>query len=243
MVATPIGNLQDITVRALETLRSVDLIACEDTRHSLQLLNAFEIRKPLISCHGHNEERAARQVVAALDEGKSLAFVSDAGTPGVSDPGGILAAAVHAAGHRVVPIPGPSALAAILSVAGVPGKRVCFDGFLSPKSGRRKNQLKELLGAGEICIVYESPFRVVALLRDLGAIDPECQVVLGRELTKLHEEILRGAPLALADELEGRAAVKGEFVVAMHPKPRKAEKPGKDASYFKDGGEFDGAED
>lgn len=234
MVATPIGNLKDITIRALETLREVDLIVCEDTRHSLQLLNAFEIKKPLISCHGYNEERAAQKVIGELMDGKNLAYISDAGTPGVSDPGGILASLVQTAGFQVVPIPGPSALAAMISIAGVPGKRICFDGFLSPKSGRRKNQLKELLASGEICIVYESPFRVVALLKDLDTVEPECQCVIGRELTKMHEEILRGHPRELSNELESRAAIKGEFAILMHPPVRKAKKSRPDPSYFKD---------
>jgi len=242
MVATPIGNLKDITLRALETLRAVDLIVCEDTRHSLRLLNAFEIKKPLISCHGYNEERAAQRVIGELMDGKNLAYISDAGTPGVSDPGGILASLVQGAGFQVVPIPGPSALAAMISIAGVPGKRICFDGFLSPKSGRRKNQLKELLGSGEIGIVYESPFRIVAFLKDLAEVEPECQCVIGRELTKIHEEILRGTPEALYAELSARPSIKGEFAVLMHPPFRKTEKARQDPAYFKDDDENDDSE-
>lgn len=234
MVATPIGNLKDITIRALETLREVDMIICEDTRHSLRLLNAFEIKKPLISCHGYNEERAAQRIIGELMDGKNLAYISDAGTPGVSDPGGILASLVHKAGFQVVPIPGPSALAAMISIGAVPGKRICFDGFLSPKSGRRKNQLKELLSSGEICIVYESPFRILALLSDLTEVEPNCQCVIGRELTKIHEEVLRGSPEELRLELEGRPAIKGEFAVLMHPPLKKAEKARLDPAYFKE---------
>jgi 16S rRNA (cytidine1402-2'-O)-methyltransferase len=226
MVGTPIGNLKDITLRALETLKAVDAIVCEDTRHSLRLLNAYEITKPLISCHGYNEERAAQRVIAELGAGKDLAYVSDAGTPGISDPGSILVDLVVQAGFAVVPIPGPSALAAMVSVAGVPGKRVSFDGFLSPKSGRRKNQLKELLSSGDICVVYESPHRIVQLLRDLDAVEPECRVVLGRELTKIHEELLRGKPAAVREILEKRQSVKGEIALLINPPRKKAGRGG-----------------
>lgn len=221
MVATPIGNLKDITLRALETLKAVGAIVCEDTRHSLRLLNAYEISKPLISCHGYNEDKAAHRVIAELQAGKDLAYISDAGTPGISDPGSILVDRVVQAGFAVVPIPGPSAMAAMVSVAGVPGKRVCFDGFLSPKSGRRKNQLKDLLSSGEICIVYESPHRIIQLLRDLNEVEPECQVVLGRELTKIHEELLRGRPAAVKEILEARQSVKGEIALLINPPLRK----------------------
>ena len=213
IVATPLGNLGDITLRAIETLRSVDLIAAEDTRHSLGLLNHLEIRKPLISCHGHNEDKAAQRVVAALREGKSAAFISDAGTPGISDPGARLVRRVRDAGFGVSPVPGPSAMTALASVAGASGRRLVFDGFLSPKSGRRKKQLKEVLDLGDNCIVYESPFRIVKLLDDLAALAPERRIVVGRELTKLHEEILEGTPGQLAAEFSARPAIKGEFAV------------------------------
>ncbi len=217
MVGTPIGNLKDITLRALETLREVDAIVCEDTRHSVRLLNAYEIHKPLISCHGYNEDKAAHRVITELQAGKNLAYVSDAGTPGISDPGAILVARVVEAGFTVLPIPGPSALASMVSVAGLPGKRVSFDGFLSPKSGRRKTQLKDLLLSGDICIVYESPHRIVQLLRDLDEVEPACQVVLGRELTKIHEELLRGSPAELQAILEARQSIKGEIAVLIAP--------------------------
>ena len=137
IVATPIGNLGDITFRALETLKSVDVIAAEDTRHTLQLLNHFEIRKPLISCRSQNEKFASEKIIALLDEGKNVAYASDAGTPGISDPGAILAGTVRQAGHTVIPIPGASAFATLASVAGAGGKTLVFEGFLSPKPGRR----------------------------------------------------------------------------------------------------------
>jgi len=223
MVGVPIGNLSDITVRALEILKNVDTVACEDTRHSSILLKHYAISKPLVSCHGHNEEGASVKIVAKLSEGKDVAFMSDAGTPGISDPGGRLVAAAIAAGHEVVPLPGPSALTTLLSVLGMPGKRICFEGFLSPKAGRRRNQLGALYQSGDISIIYESPFRILALLADIAAMAPEAWVVAGRELTKMHEEILRGTALEIQEALAARPSVKGEFAVAFgHPKNGKA---------------------
>lgn len=140
VVGTPIGNLGDITFRAVETLKSVDAIAAEDTRHTLQLLNHFEIKKPLISCRSQNEESASQKIIKLLDEGQNIAYASDAGTPGISDPGAVLAGLVRKAGHKVVPIPGPSAFVSLVSVAGAGGKTLIFEGFLSPKPGRRKSR-------------------------------------------------------------------------------------------------------
>lgn len=137
IVGTPIGNLGDITARALETFKSVDVIAAEDTRHTLQLLTHFEIRKPLISCRAQNEEYAGEKIIERLNEGQNVAYASDAGTPGISDPGSVLAGLVRKAGHNVVPIPGPSAFATLASVAGAGGKTLIFEGFLSPKPDRK----------------------------------------------------------------------------------------------------------
>ena len=142
IVATPIGNLGDITFRALETFKAVDVIAAEDTRHTLELLTHFEIRKPLVSCRAQNEEAAATKIIRLLDSGQTVAYASDAGTPGISDPGAVLAGLVRKAGHRVVPIPGASAFAALASVAGAGGKTLVFEGFLSPKPGRRRSRLR-----------------------------------------------------------------------------------------------------
>ena len=139
IVGTPIGNLGDITYRALETFKTVDVIACEDTRHTLQLLTHFEIRKPLVSCRARNEEVAAQKIVRLLDEGQTVAYASDAGTPGISDPGAVLVDAAREAGHKVVPIPGASAFVSLVSVAGTGGKTLIFEGFLSPKPGRRRS--------------------------------------------------------------------------------------------------------
>ncbi|MEE0999782.1 MAG: 16S rRNA (cytidine(1402)-2'-O)-methyltransferase, partial [Treponemataceae bacterium] len=171
VVGTPIGNLGDITFRAIETLKNVDAIACEDTRHTLQLLTHFEIRKPLISCRSQNESVVAQKVIKMMDEGQNIAYASDAGTPGISDPGAVLVTLVRKAGHTVVPIPGPSAFASLVSVAGVGGKTLIFEGFLSPKPGRRRNRLRELLSTGDAFVLYESPFRIVKLLTDIADIE------------------------------------------------------------------------
>lgn len=213
IVGTPIGNLGDITYRAVETLKNVDVVAAEDTRHTLQLLTHLEIRKPLISCRAQNEKIAAQKIIQLMDEGKNIAFVSDAGTPGISDPGAILAGLVRKAGHSVVPIPGPSAFATLASVAGAGGKTLIFEGFLSPKPGKRRSRLKELLSTEDAIVLYESPFRIVKLLTDIADIDNNRRVVVGRELTKLHEEIVEGTAAELRDDFTSRASIKGEFAV------------------------------
>lgn len=213
IVGTPIGNLGDITYRAVETLKNVDVVAAEDTRHTLQLLTHLEIRKPLISCRAQNEEFAAQKIIQLMDEGKNIAFASDAGTPGISDPGAVLAGLVRKAGHSVVPIPGPSAFATLVSVAGAGGKTLIFEGFLSPKPGKRRKRLKELLSTEDAIVLYESPFRIVKLLTDIADIDNNRRVVVGRELTKLHEEIIEGTAAELRDDFTSRASIKGEFAV------------------------------
>ena len=213
IVATPIGNLGDITYRALETLKNADVIACEDTRHTLQLLTHFDIRKPLISCRSQNELLASQKIVQLLDNGQNVAYASDAGTPGLSDPGAVLVTEARKAGHTVSPIPGASAFASLLSVAGIGSKTVIFEGFLSPKPGRRRSRLKELIQTGNSFILYESPFRIVKLLSDIAEINNERRVVVGRELTKLHEEILEGVASDLRDDFAARSKVLGEFAV------------------------------
>ncbi len=213
VVGTPIGNLGDITFRAIETFKSVDVIACEDTRHTLQLLTHFEIRKPLISCRSQNESVAGEKVIQLLNEGKNVAYASDAGTPGISDPGAVLAGLVRKAGHTVVPIPGPSAFTSLVSVAGAGGKTLIFEGFLSPKPGRRRKRLAELLNTGDAFILYESPFRIVKLLTDIADIESNRNVVIGRELTKLHEEIVEGSALELKENFSSRDSIKGEFAI------------------------------
>jgi 16S rRNA (cytidine1402-2'-O)-methyltransferase len=224
MAAVPIGNLEDITHRALRALQECDFIACEDTRHSSKLLNHFGIHKPLFSCHSHNEDTAVKRIVAELDSGRSGVYISDAGSPGVSDPGGKLSLAAFQAGHKVSPLPGPSALTALISVLGMPGKSILFEGFLSPKSGRRQNQIRSALERADIVILYESPFRILALLSDINAVSSDAQVVVGRELSKIHEEVLRGNALEIAQDLEQRDAVRGEFVMAVRGQVRPIEK-------------------
>jgi len=214
VVATPIGNLGDITVRALEVLKGVDSIVCEDTRHSRRLLDHYGISKPLSSGHSHNERQSAAAVVTRLGTGQDVAYITDAGTPGVSDPGRTLVAEVRKAGFPVVPIPGPSALTAILSAAGFPGKTVIFEGFLSPKVGRRASRLAELLATGDMFILYESPHRILKLLDALTDLEPERQVLLGRELTKIHEENLRGSFEEMITIFENRT-IKGEIVIVI----------------------------
>lgn len=213
IVGTPIGNLGDITFRALETFKSVDVIAAEDTRHTLQLLTHFEIQKPLISCRSQNEGFASEKIIKLLNEGQTVAYASDAGTPGISDPGAILAENARKAGHKVIPIPGASAFATLASVAGAGGKTLIFEGFLSPKPGRRKSRLKELMASEAAVIVYESPFRIVKLLTDIADIDSNRRVVVGRELTKLHEEITDGTAKSVLDDYSSRDKILGEFAV------------------------------
>lgn len=213
VVGTPIGNLGDITYRAVETLKNVDYIAAEDTRHTLQLLNHFKIKKPLISCRAQNEQYAGEKIVKLLEEGHDVAYASDAGTPGVSDPGEVLVDIVRDAGFNVVPIPGPAAFATLVSVAGSGGKTLIFEGFLSVKPGKRRSRLRELMETGNAVVIYESPFRIVKLLTDIADIESNRRIVVGRELTKLHEEITSGTAQELLEDYSSRQSVKGEFAV------------------------------
>ena len=213
IVGTPIGNLGDITLRAIETFKNVDYIAAEDTLHTLPLLNHLVIKKPMISCRAQNERTAAAKIVEILDQGHSVAYASDAGTPGISDPGAVLVDIVREAGHQVVPIPGASAFATLISVAGSGGKTLIFEGFLSPKPGRRRSRLRELMQTGDAIIIYESPYRITKLLSDIADIDSTRRIVVGRELTKLHEEITSGSAGTLRDDYANRPSIKGEFAI------------------------------
>ena len=218
IIGTPIGNLGDISFRILEILKSVDLVACEDTRQTLKLLSHFGIRVKLLSCRAQNEDLAAKKVIKALDEGKNIAYTSDAGTPGISDPGAVLVRAAAEAGHQVLPIPGPSAFSALISVSGGMDKTVVFEGFLSPKPGRRKKRLNELLALGSAFILYESPFRIIKLLDDLADLDDERYICIGREMTKVYEEYLRGTVAEIRGLLASRDRVLGEFSVYISGK-------------------------
>ena len=213
IVGTPIGNLGDITFRAIETFKTVDVIAAEDTRHTLQLLSHFEIRKPLISCRSQNEAVAGQKIIKLLDEGQTVAYASDAGTPGISDPGAVLAGLARDAGHTVVPVPGPSAFATLVSVAGAGGKTLIMEGFLSPKPGRRRSRLRELMATGATVLIYGSPYRITKLLTDIADIESDRRVVVGRELTKLHEEIIDGTAAEMRDEFASRTKILGEFAI------------------------------
>ncbi len=191
----------------------MDVVAAEDTRHTLELLTHFEIRKPLISCRSQNESVAADKIIRLLDEGQTVAYASDAGMPGISDPGSVLAYKVRQAGHTVTPIPGPSAFATLVSVAGPGGKTLVFEGFLSPSPGKRRKRLRELMASGNAFVLYESPFRIVKLLNDIADIEIDRRIVVGRELTKLHEEIVDGSCGEVRDDFAARQTIKGEFAV------------------------------
>ena len=211
IIGTPIGNLGDISFRAAEILKNVDLVACEDTRRTLKLLNHLGIRVKMLSCRSQNEEFAAEKVLEALKQGQTVAYASDAGTPALSDPGAVLARAASQAGYDVIPIPGPSAFAALLSVAGGRDKTVIFEGFLSPKPGRRKSRLRELMAMDAACVFYESPFRILKLLADIAEIDNVRYICVGREMTKLHEEYLRGTVGEILAILNQKKEQIGEF--------------------------------
>jgi len=201
VVATPIGNRADITERARETLQRVDLIAAEDTRHSGQFLAQMGVARPLIAVHDHNESQRIDEILATLSRGASVALISDAGTPLISDPGYRLVAAVAAAGITVVAVPGACAAIAALSVAGLPTDRFVFEGFLPPKSAARRARLLELVNEPRTLVFYEAPHRVRDTLEDLSAVfGGERPVALARELTKLHEQIYRGSLSALLDK-------------------------------------------
>ncbi|MDR2516989.1 MAG: 16S rRNA (cytidine(1402)-2'-O)-methyltransferase [Spirochaetaceae bacterium] len=213
IIGTPIGNLGDITYRAVEILKTVDLVACEDTRRTLKLLSHLGISVSLLSCRAQNEAAAASRVIAALRDGKTAAYVSDAGTPALSDPGADLVRRIVAAGHEAIPIPGVSAFAALVSVAAGGDRSVLFEGFLSPRPGRRRARLRALLAGEAAFVVYESPFRVLKLLEDIAEVDNERYVCVGREMTKVHEEYLRGPAAEVQAFLAKKEVQKGEFSV------------------------------
>lgn len=215
VIATPIGNLEDITLRALRTLRECGVVFCEDTRVTAKLLARYEIRKPLHRLDQHASAGDVRRLLDVLREGKHAALVTDAGTPGVSDPGNVIIARVarELSDVRIEPIPGPSALTALASVAGLPTDRFVFLGFL-PQKKHRHAVLARIVASEETMFFYESPHRIIRTLRDLALLLGDRPVVLGRELTKMHETIYRGTAAAIADQLE-QGSVKGEIVVAV----------------------------
>jgi 16S rRNA (cytidine1402-2'-O)-methyltransferase len=220
VVATPIGNLGDVTLRALDVLRAVDRIACEDTRRTRKLLAHHGIRTALFAYHDHNEAREARAIVERLQEGETIALVTDSGTPLVSDPGYRVVTLAAEEGLDVVPVPGPSAVAAALSAAGVPPHPFLFAGFLPRKSGARRRRIEELGEVAATLVLYESPHRIAATLRDLAAVLGDRRAAVCRELTKVHEEFLRGGLAELAGLAE-RRPLKGEIVVVVAPRREK----------------------
>ena len=215
IVATPIGNLEDITLRALGVLREVNWIACEDTRQTRKLLEHFGIAKPMVSYHEHNESGRAVELVEKLTRGGSGALVSDAGTPLISDPGYRLVQAAIAAAVPVVPIPGVSAAVSALSAAGLPTDVFRFCGFLPPKSSQRRKTLEQWKSDTATLIFYETPHRILEALEDVAAVMGTRPVVVARELTKLHEEFLRGTAAELRAELASRPSVKGEITLLI----------------------------
>ncbi len=214
MVATPIGNLEDITLRALRTLKECDVVAAEDTRRTGQLLQYFGISKPLLSYFQFNEARRSEEILERLKRGEKVALVTDAGSPGISDPGERVVKAAISEGLRVEAVPGPCALVVALTASGLATEEFHFIGFLPHKSGQRRKKLEELKAVSGTLVLYESPYRVERLLGELSEVFPERQVVLARELTKKFEEFLRGKPVELLERLKGRT-VKGEFVVMI----------------------------
>jgi 16S rRNA (cytidine1402-2'-O)-methyltransferase len=213
IVSTPIGNLEDITLRALRTLKEVDLIA-EDTRHTRRLLTHYEIRTPITSYFEGNQIQKGEKLVTHLKAGESIALVSDAGTPTISDPGYRLLAQCIEADIPIIPIPGPSACIAAASVAGLPLHNFVFEGFLSPKSGRRKRQLTDLREEKRTLIFYESPHRVIAFLQDVLEVFGDRQVSVARELTKKFEEVFRGTVTEAIEKLQATPP-RGEFTIVI----------------------------
>ncbi|MCU0599321.1 MAG: 16S rRNA (cytidine(1402)-2'-O)-methyltransferase [Desulfobacterales bacterium] len=217
IVATPIGNLKDITFRAIETLNTVDIIAAEDTRHTRKLLSHFQIKSRLVSCHEHNETFRIPMLLERLQSGLSVALVSDAGTPSVSDPGYRLATAAIAEGIRVVPIPGASAAISALSASGLPSDSFFFAGFLPATSSKRRAKLEELSNIPSTLIFYESPRRFSSSLADMLKVLGDRPAVIAREMTKLHEEFLRGSLSELVRSLAGIESLKGEITLLVGP--------------------------
>jgi len=224
LVATPIGNLGDITLRALDVLRQCDRIACEDTRQTQKLLNHFSIEKPTVSCHKHNERQRAAEFIADIQAGKAVAVVSDAGLPGISDPGTVLAEEAIRAGVAVVPIPGANAALTALIASGLDTRSFTFLGFLPERAGERRSRLEELAAEprkqAETLVFYEAPHRILETLSDLESVwGPQLRAVAARELTKLHEEFLRGTVAEIRADLIARDRVRGEFVLLVEAPP------------------------
>lgn len=216
IVATPIGNLEDITLRALRILKEVDLIACEDTRQTRKLLTHYDIHKPLISYYQHSKIGKTELLVKLLKEGKNIALVTDGGTPGISDPGFVIINRTVSEGIELIPIPGPSALITAIVASGLPTNGFVFLGFLPRKKGRIKKELQKAAQLDKAMIIYESPFRVLATLEIIHQTLGNCKIAVMRELTKKFEEIIRGRVEEVINKLKDRQ-IKGEIVLVVSP--------------------------
>jgi 16S rRNA (cytidine1402-2'-O)-methyltransferase len=219
LVATPIGNLADVTLRALGTMAGCDVVYCEDTRITLRLMERYAIKTPLKVYHEHNGEKVRPKIQALLLEGKSVALVSDAGTPLISDPGYKLVEAARAVGAAVTSVPGASAVLTGVQLSGLPTDRFCFLGFFPEKSSQRRKLIETLKQSTMTSVFYESPHRVCETLSDIAAILGDRHVCAARELTKMHEEVLRGTAASIRDTLMQRASIKGEFVLILAAAP------------------------
>ena len=229
VVATPIGNLEDMTFRAVRTLKEVAVIACEDTRQTRKLLAHFAIATRMVSYHEHNERERTAELLTELESGGAVALVSDAGTPLISDPGFRLVQAAVAHGITVTPIPGASAAMTALSAAGLETDSFRFVGFPAVKTSQRRREIEEWKDLRETVILYEAPHRILATLTDIAdVLGPERRVVVGRELTKMHEEFLRGTAREVHDNLAGRPVIKGEITLLIAPAPEVAVEPAAD---------------
>jgi 16S rRNA (cytidine1402-2'-O)-methyltransferase len=218
LVATPIGNLEDITLRAIRVLKQADLIACEDTRQTQKLLNHYGIDTPTISYHEHNEAARAAELIEKLTQGSIIAVVSDAGMPGISDPGFRLVSLAVERGLPVIPIPGPAAFVSAVVASGLPSEAFSFRGFLSPKSAGRRREVEQARNSTQTEIFYEAPHRILATLEDMFAVlGPQRRIVVARELTKIHEEFLRGTSAEVLDIVKSRGEMKGEIVLLIGP--------------------------
>ena len=215
VVATPIGHLDDLSPRARAAFEAADLVACEDTRRTGRLLAHLGLKKSLVSLHEHNERQRLPRLLEALEGGRKIALASDAGTPLVSDPGFLLVQEALARGIRVEPIPGPSALLAALVVSGLPPHPFTFAGFPPPKGGKRRSFYRRFADLGHTLLVYESPHRLLRSLEDAVEVLGDRPTALARELTKLHEEVLRGPLTEILEDLRGRPSLKGEFVLVV----------------------------
>jgi len=218
IVSTPIGNLEDITLRALRVLKEVDVIAAEDTRHSLKLLNHYSISKPLISYWGEKEKIRAEEMLRALNSGQTVALISDAGTPGISDPGNVLIRKAIEEGITVVPVPGPTAAVAALSMSGFSTDAFIFRGFLPAKESQRLRELKGLSLDPRTIVLYEAPHRIIETLADIKEIFDERRVVVIKEITKFYEEVFRGTVSVVLERLES-SKIAGEYVIILEGRP------------------------